>query len=336
MSCQFVHIEVYARAGARSKAGGRRHSVGNILAELMREPHACSHVESPKEPNIIFGIHPAEAVAIASERASQALDKIGRKLRCDTPILLAGVVSWPVPVSKISNDDAARERYEAFRKRVIIWLRKKYGEHLLSCIEHMDEKHPHLHFLVVPPLRPDRRMVIGDVHVGLHVRKKVKDAGGDRKACDKAYCAAMREFQDSFYDGVGIYYGLTRFGPRRLRLSRPEWTAHKKQARAFAAKEAENRRQAAEREAQLRAEMKNRDREHQNRTETAVATTRQEMLHKAETTVRRYFEHLLKRQNDLSRELVERDSLIAEKDDELAELRALLEGHGIATFVKKR
>jgi hypothetical protein len=336
MSCQFVHVEVYARAGARSKAGGRRHSVGNILAELTREPHACSHVDNPQPPSIVFGIHPADAVAITSERASQALDKIGRKLRCDTPILLAGVVSWPVPVSKISSDSMERERYEAFRNEVVIWLRSMFGENLMSCVEHMDEAFPHIHFLVVPQLRADRRMMISDVHVGLGARKSVKDAGGDRKGCDRAYCEAMAGFQDSFHEQVAMKHGLLRLGPRRQRLSRPEWNARKQQAREFARQETKREWEAAERETRLRIEMANRERELHDRAVVAVEAMKQEMAMKAAGKARHYFEHFVKTQNDLSRQLDERESLLAEKDDELAELRALLEAHGLSTLSKKR
>jgi hypothetical protein len=333
MGCQFVHIDAYARAGARSKCGGRRHSITNILAELVREPHACSHIDNPRAPNVIFGVHPAEAVATATDRASRAVDKIGRSLRCDTPVLVAAVISWPVPMAKITSDCVEGERYETFRRDVVEWLRRAFGEDLLSCIEHSDERFPHLHALAVPPLRSDRRMTISDVHPGFRARKLAEENGQDRKNCDKAYCAAMRKFQDDFYRAVGIQHGLTRLGPKQQRLSRAQWIAQKKQAQVVAIKEAEHRALAAEREMRLKTEAAEREmrlltevagleRDLQERA-AAAADMKEKMVKLAGQKVRPYFDHLIAIRNDLLRKLAEREAVIAQQDEELADLRRL-------------
>ncbi len=69
----------------------------DIRDEMVRAPHACSHVADPQPPNVLFGMHPSAAIALAADRAGEgALDKIGRRLRCDTPVVLVGIASWPV------------------------------------------------------------------------------------------------------------------------------------------------------------------------------------------------------------------------------------------------
>lgn len=78
---------------------------------------------------------------------------------------------------------------------------------------------------------------------------------------DRAYRAAMRQWQTLYYEEVGIDSGLTRHGPRRLRWSREQWRHSKTDAEAVAklnkrrieneqrAAAAEERREKAVREA---------------------------------------------------------------------------------------
>jgi hypothetical protein len=51
---------------------------------------------------------------------------------------------------------------------------------------------------------------------------------------DRAYRAAMRQWQTLYYEEVGIDSGLTRHGPRRLRWSREQWRHSKTDAEAVA------------------------------------------------------------------------------------------------------
>lgn len=48
------------------------------------------------------------------------------------------------------------------------------------------------------------------------------------------YKQAMKKFQDEYYSKVGIKLGLTRDGPRRMRLSRAENNARKAEANNLA------------------------------------------------------------------------------------------------------
>lgn len=105
MTYQFLHGETYGRTGAhRKNSRARKSGIDAIRAELMREPQACSHVASPLPPTIVFGDHPDNVITAIKAKAEQAVDKAGHRLRCDAPVLFAGVASWPVPQAVIEND----------------------------------------------------------------------------------------------------------------------------------------------------------------------------------------------------------------------------------------
>jgi len=88
MKAQYLHIEACARTGAHSKNSTKRKwNLSNIVDELLWRPHACPHVVSPCPPNILFGRHPDDVCAAASERAAQALDKSGNRLRATLQLL---------------------------------------------------------------------------------------------------------------------------------------------------------------------------------------------------------------------------------------------------------
>lgn len=228
---QFVHIEAYGRKGAHAKnSSARKASMFDVRDEMIRAAHACPHVPHPKTPELIFGRWPTEAFDLASERAAQAIDKLGRRLRIDALIVLAGVCSWPVPVVGLRD----LERYRRWRNATVNWLRQQWGDHLVSVVEHTDEPYPHLHYVVVPELDPDRRLRIETIHAGYRAVAKTRDAGGSPRDQKRAFQEGMRGFQDSYYSHVGARFGLTRIGPRRQRLSRAEWNNQKRQTATLA------------------------------------------------------------------------------------------------------
>ena len=88
MGYQFFRMNVYARRGAHKWRSKKRNpSLSDIRDEMVRAPHACSHVAEPREPRVLFGRSPIEAFALASTRADQAVDQRGHKLRCDSPVV---------------------------------------------------------------------------------------------------------------------------------------------------------------------------------------------------------------------------------------------------------
>lgn len=220
MAYQFIHVEGYGRAAGKGKSGG--HTVASILAEAERREGDCPHVQEPKPPVVLDGLDPAGVAALATKLADKAKDARGHKLRKDALCLLGGVVSVP----------AGFDRWDEYKRDVVAWLNTRYGSSLVSVIEHTDEAHPHLHFYAVP--LPGRRF--DTLHPGLAAAAAADPRRGDRKRSPEekeagrkagrvAYAQAMREFQDSFFQGVGRKYTLARLGPKKRRLTRAEWRA---------------------------------------------------------------------------------------------------------------
>lgn len=206
---QFAHVDSFALKAAKGKTGG--HSVRSIIAEAQREPGACDHVTEPLPPTLLYGAPVSELEDICNEYASTMKDAQGRKMRADGLCLMAGVVSCP--------PGAEGDSWEKIRGDSINWLKERYGKRLRSVIEHKDEEHPHLHWYVIP--LPGERF--DAVHEGKRAAAEAKAEGLAKGDQNNAYKAAMRSWQDSYFDSVGAQNGLTRIGPARRRLSRDEW-----------------------------------------------------------------------------------------------------------------
>ncbi|MBR1215555.1 hypothetical protein [Bradyrhizobium sp. JYMT SZCCT0180] len=235
MGYQFFRKNVYARRGAHKWRSKRRNpSLFNIRDEMVRAPHACSHVAEPREPRVLFGRSPIESFALASTRADQAVDQRGHKLRCDSPVVAVGVASWPDTVAEIESDPQKMAEYEHWRALTIAWLADKWGENLQCVVEHLDEPHPHVHWVVTPDLQENRLLQIQSVHPGYEANAASKARGETKREQKQAYKAAMKALQDDYYENVAAHCGLTRLGPRRQRLNREEWTEQQRQAKSLA------------------------------------------------------------------------------------------------------
>lgn len=230
---QFVHVEAYSRTAPKAaesknqktgKASGKAgRSVKWVVDEAIRDPGAIPHVEQPQPPTYLYG-EPLEALEATCEAwAGTMTDSKGRKLRKDALCLAAGVVSAP--------HDIEPEAWASFKAGALDWLKAKYGDDLRTVIEHTDESHPHLHFYCVP--QPGQRFE--SVHQGKAAAAAVKAEGGAKGLQNQAYKAAMRAFQDEFFDRVGIEHGFTRLGPGKRRLTREEWKLEQVQAASAAA-----------------------------------------------------------------------------------------------------
>ena len=215
----FNHYEVYGRRGAHKRhSKERRPSLFDIRAELMRAPGGCQHILNPVPPNILVGSHPDAVIEQAVALAAQAVG-----IRIDTPILLAGVMTWPVPRDVVENSKEERQKYLAWREDAVAWAQRLWGDRLKCVAEHVDEGRLHLHYWALPPLRSNRHLSVSDVDFGRRAAEAVKDAGGNKRQERAASDQAMREFQDHYWSEVGCKHGLARLGPKRLRLTRQEW-----------------------------------------------------------------------------------------------------------------
>ena len=211
---QFIHIECYAREAGKGKAGGN--DIDKVVAENEREEGNCPHVANPAAPIIRYGLSAKEAGELAKKWAETAKDASGRKLRKDGLCLLEGIISY----------QNTGKNWDEFREDCIDWLHSQYGNRLKSVIEHTDETHPHIHFLVVP--RIGERFET--IHRGKAAAAEAKAAGKKKGGQNLAYIEAMREWQDEFSRDVAMGHGMTRIGPKKRRLTRAAWNAEQQQA----------------------------------------------------------------------------------------------------------
>lgn len=240
MAYQFIHLESFSR-----KADSKGRGTAFVLAEARRDPAASVHVPIPLPPIVVYGAHIAEVEALhdAAADAARTTPKDGkpRKLRQDHKTLHTVVASHPYSMDEVRTDREKRREAEEWEKRTVVWLRSRYGDDLKSVIRHEDESHFHIHAYVVPTDDPEMRALRH--HPGTAAKRAVMSAGLDEgentkalsKRADAAYKQAMRDWQESYHEAVGVPCGLTRLGPKRRRLTREEWQAEKVQARALRA-----------------------------------------------------------------------------------------------------
>lgn len=222
---QFIHVESYARATGKGKAGG--HTIRTISDEADRIEGNFPHVQTPQKPRILYGVSANKAADLSEEWAEESKDPTGRKIRKDGLCLLAGVISYP-------NEG---KNWEDFRADSVNWLKKKYGKCLKSVIEHTDESHPHIHFYCVP----NKGERFESIHQGRLASNAAKLEGKLKGQQNTAYKEAMKGFQDQFSEEVGKSNALTRLGPGKRRLTRAEWVREKQQASYFADAKAQHK-----------------------------------------------------------------------------------------------
>ena len=103
-------------------------------------------------------------------------------------------------------------------------------------IEHQDEEHPHLHFYCVPLPGEDFDLLHEGRAASAKVKRDTAAAKGQHQASQMrlAYNTAMKGWQDELHAGVGIYLGLARMGPKRMRLKdRGQWKAYTRALQAI-------------------------------------------------------------------------------------------------------
>ncbi|MQB04240.1 hypothetical protein DXT91_08805 [Agrobacterium tumefaciens] len=237
MAFQFIHMQGYSRKG-----DGKGRNTSFIFGEARRDPAACLHVEAPRPPVVVYGvdIDRVEAMHDAAAADARTTPKGGkeRRVRQDQHTLMTVVASHPLTMEEVAADPAKRAEAERWEAMTVDWLRGLYGEGLVSVVRHEDESRWHVHAYILPR---DREMKAAGLHPGLVAKAEIMAAGPrddeDPKALNKrgdnAYKAAMRGWQDAYFDTVAVRCGLARIGPGLRRLSRQEWQAEKQQAKAL-------------------------------------------------------------------------------------------------------
>lgn len=246
MAYQFARIEIFARS---DKAG---RTTDFIFDEVTRVPSASVHVQSPKLPEVVYGLDVAALRTLHDERAATAktprTDKNGKTtfkaIRKDQNTLAAVVFSHPATMEEYRASADVRRDVQAWERASIDWLREQYGDQLVSVVRHTDESHPHLHAYLLPD---DTEMRAGRLHPGYVEKNGIVAAGmlpgEDKKALDKranrAYVAGLRTWLDDYHQRVAVPAGLTRIGAGKRRLTRAQW--HQEKAQAAALKQAVER-----------------------------------------------------------------------------------------------
>jgi hypothetical protein len=326
----FNHYEVYGRRGAHKRhSTERRPSLFDIRAELMRAPGGCQHIPNPAPPNILVGLHPDTVIEQALTLAAQAVG-----IRIDTPISLAGVMTWPVLRDLIEDSEEERQKYRAWREDAVAWAQRLWGDQLKCVAEHVDEGRLHLHYWVLPPLRPDRRLSISDVDFRRRAATAVKDAGGNGREQRAASDQAMSEFQDHYSREVGCKHGLARLGPQRLRLTRQEWKDQEAERKRIAEAWRTLRSNHSELQSAAHACVAKRTAEARATAEAAVnaATTAADeriamIKSKGVNLIGQWKIHTATLNSTIENHV----AVIAEKDQQLQALEALLREHGLLT-----
>lgn len=224
MAYQFIHVSTFS-----VKTGGK-----NVAAEAGRKPEHSQHIDNPKPPVHLAGMSTDDAWDEIERRVNNTktslVDKKGitryRKLRSDQLVMLAAVASWPTPTIEQDTEDPI---FKEWIQNALDYLEKKHGKPL-SAVLHLDETHPHIHFITAPDLENGQRMK--DIHQGENAKDKLGGRSAGKLEKKRAFKTSMREYQDDYHSTVSIRYGHARIGPQRLRLTRVE---HK-------TKEAENQR----------------------------------------------------------------------------------------------
>ncbi|MFV1922208.1 MAG: plasmid recombination protein [Methylotenera sp.] len=237
---QFIHIETYAETVSKKAINRRKQdnktgkqktgtksllNVRQIIAEAKREDGAHPHVENPLKPINVYGISLDDVERLAIDSKIGQKDSMGRKLRNDTPILLAGIASYPR--DEFNN---SQEKFNLWLRDNINWLKEVYGNNLKNITLHLDEEHPHIHFYAISATGNVKDIHHGYKAEGLLVSKT------DSKSKKLAYSDAMREFQNQYFLEVASNHSMLRTGPKLQRKSRSAYNADKTNAKLLAQK----------------------------------------------------------------------------------------------------
>ncbi len=230
---QFAHVNLYSRSISTlsSGKGGERWTVAKIAAEARRDEDSSHHVINKKEPVIVAGCTLFELENKVNEKlaAVRIVSKKGvaKKIRSDAKVLAAAIYSWPEAVENLEkyepgglNPDALPERINNWIEDVIKFQEKEFNSKILCAAMHLDEGFPHLHVYSLC-LDNDGKMLHPGFRDKEQTIKEVFQISGDKniatKSGNRAYIAAMKLWQDRFFEEVSQFHGMDRIGPRRQR-----------------------------------------------------------------------------------------------------------------------
>lgn len=254
---QFAHMETYSVKGApgagpdataKKKNGQKAWTAREIIDEAERKELASLHVgNGGPPPEIIAGevssfdaLRNAHAAASTKKESFRYTKKDGRvqtrrrKLRADAPTLHTTIVSLPITSVDALADPALLESCRKLFQAAMEDERTRVdplGGKMMMGVIHLDERMVHAHFYSLDP----QQGRVDHLHPGKAAKAEfhaTRTGTGDdpkdvRKAGNRAYCDAMRVWQDGIHENVFRKAGLLRRGPGVERLSTAEYNDRK-------------------------------------------------------------------------------------------------------------
>lgn len=184
------------------------------------------HIQDPQDPILLYGVEPLKVLEKLKFTQKNGKDKRGRKLRKDAQIMSGCVASIPLAPTKENLESEPVKKWLEDNHNFML---REFGDSYVSQELHIDESYIHTHSILIAKLDEFQTVGLDNVHPGYAAQRAVS-ANAGRTTKKAAYQEAMRCFQDSYYEQVGIQNGQLRYGPRRKRLSRKEWNAEKRYA----------------------------------------------------------------------------------------------------------
>lgn len=227
----FIHCQTFAR-----KPNRIGQCVSQVIAEGLRAGEYHPHVPNPRPPIPLFG-DPAgfaqmHAAHVAERRTCAVTQgRAGtRAIRKDRHTLFTIVASYPGTADAVTASEQEQDRFRRWVRLTLNWVRQQYGDQLKAAFAHTDERHPHLHFWLLPD---DPGADAALLHPGKRAKREVeaglKSEGTPPreavKAGNRALKDAMRAWIDDYHQHVGAPLGMSRDGPKRRRLSRAQHQA---------------------------------------------------------------------------------------------------------------
>lgn len=227
---QFVHIEVYAKTPRKIKQTKidvenriqrKNHSINDIVAECERRKGYCDHIENIQEPILVAGVWPSEVEKDINNKIKLCSEmQITGKYREDTPVLLAGVMSYPISnksfedQGKIAIDD---DVFSNWINESVIFLEKRFDKKLKSIVLHLDEEYPHIHFYCNEEITKENKLSLKKIHPGYLLQEELGRRNQETKL------EGLKRFSNDYYESVSINFGHERTLGKRERLSRKEY-----------------------------------------------------------------------------------------------------------------
>jgi hypothetical protein len=218
---QFIRITGRGRTPQRGCK--RWETIEGVTAEAARVPGNVPHIRYPDEPRIVYGCNPTEVGQQAIDLSYRARNRIGHRLKSDGVVLIAGVVTYPLPVADMGSFECDWDVYHLWVAETLRFLLEEHGDSLKSVVEHGEEAHLHLHFYTLPRLAADNRLDFSKAHPGRQALSDAVDRGVQPAAQQAAYTQAMIVFQDRYHAQVSRFFGHARVGPRRERFDRTRY-----------------------------------------------------------------------------------------------------------------